>query len=264
MSDEKNPGQGLKSLDTALGVLARLTRLNGPQTLTDIAKECGMSSSKVHRYLASFVQAGLVKQEGRSGRYDIGPEAMQLGMAAIARHDFVNHAADGLPELSAQTGMTVLLSVWANQGATVVRWERGATPTDTSMGLGTTLPLLNSATGRVFLAWGQPRVINPVRDAQLRRLARQPAHLIDVPATKSGLDDLTKRTRARGFASVEGKFIPGLVAVAAPVLDWQNEVQAAVTLVGTDPEAIVPGSEPSETLLAFCDAKSVRRNPAAP
>ena len=150
MSDENGHGQGLKSLDTALGVLARLAALNGPQTLTEIGRTCDMPPSKVHRYLASFVAAGLVRQEGRSGRYDLGPAAMQLGLAALARHDFVNAAADGLPDLSADTGMTVLLSVWANQGATVVRWERGVTPTDTSMGLGTTLPLLNSATGRVF------------------------------------------------------------------------------------------------------------------
>lgn len=264
MAEEKNTGQGLKSLDTALGVLARLTRLNGPQTLTDIAKDCGMSASKVHRYLASFVQAGLVKQEGRSGRYDIGAEALQLGLAAIARHDFVNHAADGLPELCAQTGMTVLLSVWANQGATVVRWERGATPTDTSMGLGTTLPLLNSATGRVFLSWGPPRAIAPIRDVQLRRLARQPDLLADVTPTKSGLIDLVERTRARGFASIEGKFIPGLVAAAAPVLDWQGEVQAAVTLVGTDPATVEVGASHTDMLIAFCAEKSVRRGTAEP
>lgn len=259
MSDENGSGQGLKSLDTALTVLARLTRMNGPQTLSDIAKDCGMSSSKVHRYLASFVHAGLVKQMGRSGRYDIGPEALQLGMTAITRHDFVNATADSLPDLSAQTQMTVLLSVWANQGATVVRWERGANPTDTSIGLGTTLPLLNSATGRVFLAWGPPGAVAPVRDAQLRRLARQSAPLPDTATTKAGLDDLVQRTRAQGFAAVEGKFIPGLVAVAAPVLDWQGQAQAAVTLVGTDPAMILSGSTQTQTLLAFCAEKSLHR-----
>ena len=259
MSDENGHGQGLKSLDTALGVLAQMVAKSGPQSLSEIGRACGLPPSKVHRYLASFVAAGLVKQKERSGRYDLGPAAMQLGLSALARHDFVNATADCLAELSADTGMTVLLSVWANQGATVVRWERGASPTDTSMGLGTTLPLLNSATGRVFLSWGPQRAIAPVRDAQLRRLARQPGLSADFEQTKAGVADLISRIRQRGFASVEGRFIPGLVAASAPVLDWQGESQAAVTLVGIAPAAVAPGSRQTERLIAYCAEKSVIR-----
>lgn len=262
MSDETAHGQGLKSLDTALGVLSYLAAQGGPQTLSDIGRGCGMPPSKVHRYLASFVNAGLVQQQGRSGQYDLGQGALQIGLAALSRHDFVNAAADGLAGLSADTGMTVLLSVWANQGATVVRWERGAAPTDTSMGLGTTLPLLTSATGRVFLAWGPPRAIAPVRDTQLRRLARQPNLLLDIEPSKSSVAELAERTRARGFASIEGRFIPGLVAAAAPILDWQSEAQAAVTLVGTDPAAVAEAAAQTDLLLTYCAAKSVVRENA--
>lgn len=258
MSDENGAGAGLKSLDAALGVLAHMAAQGSPQTLSEIGRACDMPPSKAHRYLASFVAAGLVRQQGRSGRYDLGPAALHLGLAALARHDFVNSAADGLAELSAETGMTVLLSVWANQGATVVRWERGATPTDTSMGLGTTLPLVNSATGRVFLVWGPPRAIAPVRDFQLRRMARQPGLTPDIDPSKAGVAKLAEQTRARGFASVEGKFIPGLVAAAAPVLDWQGEAQAAITLVGVDPAAIVAGSPQTERLISYCGERSVR------
>ena len=43
--------------------------------------------------------------------------------------------------------------LWSSQGATVVRWERAAGFLVTSLGLGSVLPLLGSATGNVFLAW---------------------------------------------------------------------------------------------------------------
>lgn len=118
-------GNGIKSLESALTVLRYLARQSGAATLSDVARGCDMSPSNVHRYMASFIQAGLVRQEGRSGRYDLGPGALEMGLAAIARHDFVNGAADGLAQLSVETGMTGLLSVWGNDGATVVRWERG-------------------------------------------------------------------------------------------------------------------------------------------
>lgn len=250
---------GLKSLDAALGVLEHLVSVNGPTTLSEIARANNMPPSKVHRYLASFVAAGLVKQQGRSGRYDLGPTALQMGLAAIARNDFVNSAAEGLSDLSAETGMTVLLAVWANQGATVVRWERGPTPTDTSMGLGTTLPLLNSATGRVFLAWGPPRAVDSARNSQLRRLARHPEILRDLKLTKSGLTSLVDHIRNRGFATIEGRYIPGLIAASAPVLDWQGEAQAAITIVGTDPATIAADSTQLRLLLDYCKEKSVIR-----
>ncbi len=257
MKDDQTNGPGLKSLDTALGVLALVARYDTPQTLSAIAGDCGMSPSKVHRYLASFVQAGLIKQEGRSGRYGIGPEALQLGVTAIAQHDFVEHAADGLADLVSETGMTALVTVWANEGATVVRWKRGPTPTDTAIGLGTTMPLLNSATGHVFLAWAPKTAILDVARRHMRVVARHPLGREGAPTTKSELDALIKETRARGFATVAGNFIPGLVAVAAPILDWQGEAQAAVTLVGIDPEATRTDSKVVSQLMTFCQERSL-------
>ncbi|AJE44898.1 IclR family transcriptional regulator [Celeribacter indicus] len=256
-------GQGLKSLDTALGVLAFMARCDGPMTLTDIARSCAMPPSKLHRYLSSFVSAGLVKQEGRSGRYDLGPEAMQLGLASIARHDFVNTTADGLPELTLQTGMTALLAVWANDEAIVVRWQRGISPTVTSIGLGSSMPLLTSATGRVFLAYGSDIATRKARDRELRRAARKPSLLPDIPATGAGLDSLRDRIRDEGYARVDGDFIPGLVAAAAPIIDWQGEAQAVVTLVGVAPETVRPDAPEIATLLNFCRTCSVVRAPSA-
>jgi DNA-binding IclR family transcriptional regulator len=252
-------GNGIKSLESALAVLVYLSRQSGAVTLTDIARGCDMSPSNVHRYMATFIQAGLVKQEGKSGRYDLGLGALELGLAAIARHDFVNSAADGLSQLTADTGMTALLSVWGNDGATVVRWERGASPTVTSIGLGTTLPLLRSATGRVFLAWGPAAAIATAREAELRRAARQPSLIPDFEATKSGLNHLVTAVRAQGFAAVDGRYIPGLVAAAAPILDWQGEAQAVITLVGTDPASISMSSNQIGALLTFCAERSIAK-----
>ena len=259
MAEEQGAGQGIKSLDSALSVLLHLNALNGPASLSEIARDCGMPPSKVHRYLASFIHAGLVRQEGRSGQYDLGPGALQLGLSALSRHDFVNAAADGLPDLAARTGVTALLAVWGTEGATVVRWQRGEIPAVTSMGLGTTLPLLNSATGRAFLAWAPEGAISTQREKELRRAGRNPGILVDVAPNKTALAALVAQIREVGFAHVKGEYIPGLVAVAAPILDWQNEAQAVITLVGTDPAMSQPGSDIVKVLCDFCAQKSVTR-----
>lgn len=41
--------------------------------------------------------------------------------------------------------------------------------------------------------------------------------------------------RGTGQTGVDQSFIPGLFALAAPVLNWQGEADAVVTLVSTEP-----------------------------
>lgn len=258
-SDDTGQSGGIQSLDAALRVLALMAQKSGPVTLSDLAREIDMPPSKVHRYLASFMHAGLVEQAGRSGKYDLGAGAVALGLSAISRQDFVNRASAELSELRDETGLTVLLSVWGNEGATVVRWERAASPVVTSMGLGTTLPLLNSSAGRAFLAWGPRAPMRNLLEVELRRARKSPHLFPDFTASQAGIDALVRDIRQCGYAAVFGNFIPGLVAVAAPVLDWQGEAQAVVTLVGTDPEMIADGSAAIRSLSAFCQALSFAR-----
>ncbi|MFN3207904.1 MAG: IclR family transcriptional regulator [Roseovarius sp.] len=255
----KPPGAsaGIQSVDVALGLLGALSRCGGAVSLSDLARRCDMPPSKAHRYLASFMAAGLVVQAGRSGKYDLGPMAMEIGLAALSRHNFVNRASDALPELRDATGMTVLLSVWGSEGATVVRWERAASPVITSMGLGTTLPLLTSASGRIFLAWLPPESTREKLKSELAVARKNPAFDDTLKQDDDTLSELRREIRNAGCSGVDGRFIPGLVAVAAPILDWQGEAQCAITLIGTDPALIRPDSVEVERLKAFCHSQSM-------
>lgn len=257
---------GIQSLDAALSVLRTLAASGSAMTLTDLAKASGMPATKVHRYLASFVASGFVEQRERSGRYDLGPAALSIGLSAMARNDVVNRVADALPDLVEETGLTALLSIWGDHGPTVVRWERAAAFFITSLGLGTTTPLINSATGRVFLTY-LPRLVtqgilqrevlqsttSPDRSASASPVIAKPGV---APSDNGDPDALAHRTRSNGYASVDGRFIPGLAAIAAPVLDWQMEATCAVTLIGTDTGIIGPKTHAVQALKTFCAAFS--------
>nr|WP_274608808.1 IclR family transcriptional regulator C-terminal domain-containing protein [Vannielia litorea] len=97
------------------------------------------------------------------------------------------------------------------------------------------MPLTRSASGRAFLAWAPEAVI-------AARLAEE----------GGDGEGLREAVRAAGYAAVSGELIPGLAAIAAPVLDWQGEIEAAVTLYGTDPAICAPGSAEVAALKAFC------------
>lgn len=260
---ESQSAGGIQSLDSALVLLEVLAAQMGLTSLGDLAKACGIPTTKAHRYLSSFVHAGLAQTDG-NGRYDLGKGAMEIGLAALSRRDIVNAVGDALPELVRDTGITALVSVWGTSGPTVVRWQRAAAPVITSLGLGTTFPILTSATGQVFLAYLPKVMTTDLLKSELTRIRRQPYLLENTfPDTAQNptkaISALENETRELGYATVDGRFIPGLVAAAAPVLDWQNEAELAITLISSDPSAILPDAMQVQKLLEFTREFSASR-----
>ena len=223
--------RGVKSVEVAVAILATLARGGGPMTLTGISAMVGMPPAKVHRYLASFEAVGMVDHR-RSDRYDLGSLAVEIGVAAIGRMEFVNRAADRLEELVDETGATALLSVWGDSGPTVVRWQRSNIALTTTLGLGSVLPLTRSATGRVFAAFMPPAVVG----ARIEDALAEP----DAGVSRTDLEAIVESVRRDGYASVDQAFIPGLFAISAPVLNWQGEIETAVTLISLDARLIDP------------------------
>jgi DNA-binding IclR family transcriptional regulator len=250
------PG-GIQALDAALAVLRVFRSFDGPATLSDIAREAGMPPSKVHRYLASFIHAGLAVQRERSGRYDLGPEAAELGVAAISRNNFVVRAAEGLEELAETTGQAALLAVWSNSGPTVVRMERGPNLTTTSIGLGSTFPLLDSATGRVFLSYLPRQQLMLRLQLELDRAAEAGISWPDLSPDLGSVQALKKKIRRERIAQVDGRFIPGLNAISSAITNWQEEIEVAVTLFGTHRELMESGSPTRKALVEFSSRHSI-------
>ena len=221
MSDDAGGrGRSVQSVETSVRILRALARGGGPMALSELAAKLDMPAAKLHRYLASFVDAGMVDHR-RSGSYDLGPVAAEIGMAAVARVDVVNRAADALPALVEDTGCTAMLSVWGSRGPTVVRWERARVPLVTVLGVGSVLPILRTATGRAFIAY-------------LPELVVEEALLSDAEGgTEAEVAAIRNSVRETGLATADQTFIPGLFALARPVLDLQGHAEAVVTLIAT-------------------------------
>ena len=69
-------------------------------TTADLAREAGMVPAKAHPYLVSFGKLGLVEQEPTTGRYGLGPLALQLGLISLQQYDPVRLATPLADELA--------------------------------------------------------------------------------------------------------------------------------------------------------------------
>lgn len=229
--------RGIQSFDIGLTVLEAFVAAKGPLTLTQLGEKMGMPASKLHRYVSSLVSAGFLDQPRRSGAYDLGPRALAVGLAALNRNDFVNRAATATEDLVARTGVTGTIAVWGNYGPTLVRWERGTDVLTTALGLGSVMDLFRSATGRIFAAYLPEKSVKSFLSSGIG---------VASGAAGAGLDfeqlaAMRQEIRRIGYACADGQYIPGLYAASAPVLNWQGDVEVAVTLVGrtkavTDPD----------------------------
>ena len=237
--------RGIQSIDTGIRLLEVMEKAEGPLALKDLAARADLDPSSAHRYLASFVRCGLVRQEADT-RYDFGPLALHVGLAALRRLDPVQITERALPQLVAETAYTALLTVWSNRGPTVVHWQRSRNPFVTNLGLGSVLPITRSATGAVLVAFLPEAVTADAIAAEARR------EQVDRQAFARAVE----RARKTRLASVDNSVIPGLAAVSAPVLQWNGEAAAAVTLLGPDHELAKLTHPAALALRKFCDGLS--------
>lgn len=231
---------GIQSAEIALDVLTRLAELGGAISVSELGRSLDMPRAKVHRYLVSLERRGYVEQDAASARYRLGPQALHTGLAALADVDFVKLAAGGLDGLSAAIGQTVFISVWGQHGPTIVQWRDARLPVTVNVRVGSVLPLLNSATGRVFAAWlpeslALPRALSEW-DALRGHDAAAAARILDEAAPPADPAAALRRqwqaTRQRGYASVSGHLLHGIDSAAVPVLDAQGHLAGAITSLG--------------------------------
>jgi DNA-binding IclR family transcriptional regulator len=212
---------GIQSVEIAARILEALADAPAPVMLKTLSEKAGMPVGKVHRYLTSLTRCGLAVQEAASGRYGIGPGAIQLGFAGLRQVDVVRCAGDALPDLRDEINETVALSVWANHGPAVVRIEGSSQPVTMNLRAGSVLPLARSAIGIAFLAF--------LPESMTRAVLEEERSRDEVPAD---LNPHLTNARASGITASEGLILPGVSALAGPVFDHEGRVAAVISVVG--------------------------------
>ncbi|MEM9030328.1 MAG: IclR family transcriptional regulator [Pseudomonadota bacterium] len=216
---EKRSGT-IQSVSIAARFLRVLSNAEEPLQLRELARLADTGSSTAHRYLQSLIKEGLASQDSETGRYDLGPTSLSVGIAALQRIEPVEIAARHMKQLSARHTLSAGVAVWTERGPTLVRWYRSAYFAIGSIGLGDILPLDNTATGLLFQAFFPESKISPIRELHAR-------HFDGVPPTA----DILEQIRSTRFAEMSGHLSPGVTGQAVPVFDAQCELVCVMTTV---------------------------------
>ena len=239
---------GSRTLLVGIELLKVVAHSPEPANLSELARRAGMSPSRAYRYLVSLARTQLVEQDRATGAYALGPAALELGLAALSRVDAFGVASEEMRALTAALGIVSHASVWTANGPTTLRVEHGRAESGFRVREGTTVSVVATAAGRIFLAYEN----DPQLPAVLRRdlaawNAEAPARL---RLTAAKANALRKEIRDAGIAAVVGMRNPHVSALAAPVFD-RDGLAMSLTVSGISGSFdAAPASEPARLLSA--------------
>jgi len=221
MGDQR---KGIQSVEQGAKLLDVLINSRKALPLKTLAAQAGMSASMAHRYLTSFIRAGLVEQDRLSGHYDLGTFALRLGLASLNRSDYMQIADDEFRQLVERVDIDGHISVWGPYGVTLVRYRNRHAPILSNFRLGDVLPLLDSAAGRIFLTYLGERTTRPILKAERSKSEESGRSATD-------LREITEAVRRDGFAWIDGQVFHSIRAIAVPIFDSQDQLVATISLV---------------------------------
>jgi DNA-binding IclR family transcriptional regulator len=201
----KESAQTLQTLDRGVRVLELLAAAPGPLSIAQIAGGLGVHRSIAYRLLRTLEHHRLVSRDENSG-YRPG-----VGLAVLARTVDASLQAAALPELTelaGDLGMTAFLVVPDGDDAvTLHSVEPRQSRVHVAYRPGIRHPLDRGAPGLALLAGG----------------AARPGERAEVAAA-----------RRNGWAWSRGEVLPGLSAVASPIVGRDRVPAAAVAVVYLD------------------------------
>lgn len=193
--------QRVEAVERALSILEAFGETADELSLAELAEETGLYKSTILRLAASLGRYGYLVR-GEDGRYRLGPSLWRLGSLYRRGFDLGEAIRPELRGLVEATGETASFNVRESDERVCLYREHSRQEIRHHLDEGTRLPLDRGAAGHVLRAF------------------------------TGGSDEISRQTRAQGFAISIAERSPDVAAVAAPVLSAAGELRGALAVSG--------------------------------
>lgn len=227
---EERTSRSIQSIEIGFQILRAIEEKSKPLTLGEIARAVDMPGGSVHPYLVGLSKVGIVRQEAATGRYGLGPYAVQLGLAGIRQLDVFEASKPILSDLRDETGLSIYLSVWGNRGPAIIHRLDGALDAPVAVSVGWVLPILWTAMGQVCLTY-LPRAVTRKQVMAERQSQAAFAEMTDAEF-EDVIDKKIETVLKHGLATTDSQIAEGYAAIAAPICDHKGALLAVVTVIG--------------------------------
>lgn len=216
--------EGTSALTRVLAVLDAFTADAPFLTLTQIHRRAGIPLSSVHRIVAELVAHGLLEPAAER-TYRLGNRLWEIGSKTPGALGLREIAEPYLRRLHDVAGQHVQLAVRIDTDVLII--ERLSAPDAVVNGsfVGGRIPIEHSSSGLVFLAFGEPGLLDQVLAGGVHPLTAAG------PQTAGALRAEVEATRRRGYAVADGWIHPASRGLAVPVRGSEDVVVGALGAV---------------------------------
>lgn len=227
-TDAEKVQGGVQSLEIGLTVLDALMIKNAPLMLKELAEILSMHPAKVHRYVVSLIRKGYAKQL-EDGRYSLGDRAHYLALNTLKRNDLLQSIQPFIIEIQLHLNCSVHVSKWLGDSAVVVQSLESSHPINIITRVGSRMPLLDSATGRLQACYQPEKIIQPLLEKEWHE------HPSERRALQNWGDflQLKQQILAQGYSVVTGEMLMGVNAISIAIFDYNQELAYVATCIGT-------------------------------
>lgn len=249
---EKDPeSYNVRAVERAMKILSSFHGENPERGVSEVAQATGLHKATTHRIMMTLLNGGFLERAADGEKFRLGLRVIELGLGALRRLDVRRAAFPYMEELVERFQETCDLSLFDHGWVLYVEVVHSQHSLTIAARVGRRLPAYCTASGRVFLAFLPPEIVEPILNGPLTPCTE---HTITSPAR---LREELEITRQRGYALDNEEFEAGIRAVSVPVRDIDGNVIAALSMPGPTsrmtPERI---PEITEALLAAAKAIS--------
>ncbi len=210
-------------------ILNQIAAQKKGQGVSELAHRLKISKSTVHGILTALDALGVVTRDPETKRYSLGLTLFELGRAAYSRADLKDTARPFMEKLMAKVGESAFLGVKNGDHVTILDIVESTQNLKITVPVGTTIPLLAGAIGKVMLAQMESQEVATLING--KALPRFTANTIT--DSQQYLKEVAS-VKKYGYAIDNEEYIPGVKAIAAP-LHSINRIMAAIWVVGFKP-----------------------------
>lgn len=219
---------GIQSINVGFSILDVLLKSPKPLPLKEISERSGLTPSKIHSYLVSFLDLNIVEQERNTGYYSLGAYCIKLGLGYLDQVQLLSVCKPEMLYLAHDLGHTVFLGVWGNRGPTIINRVDGAySQPFFDVRIGSVLPLLSSALGKNFAAHLPESITRPILIEEIEQ--NRP----NIPNNLAQVQENLDKIRKQGISQGRGQLVSDFTALSVPIFNFANSIIAGLTIVGS-------------------------------
>ncbi len=220
---ERKSSEFVQSLDRGLAVIRAFGPGRDRLTLSEVARETGLTRAAARRFLLTLVSLGYVRTNGKE--FSLGPRVLELGYSYLSSMSLPEVATPHVEALVAEVRESSSISVLDGEDVVDIVRVPAKRIMTVSVPVGTRFRAHASSKGRVLLAHLSAQELDVfLAEAKLEQLTD---HTVTDP---DQLRVLLEEVRTKGYALVDQEVEEGVRSVAVPLRDAGGTVIAAINV----------------------------------